>query len=283
MKGFNNIGNTCYLNSGLQMLVHNKDFCNLIISLSDKSAILDQVAAFIKEYHDGAGGVITPSIIKKLVAERNSMFSGSQQQDSSEFIIFFLDYLNIEINKVLPDNRNVLDKIFEIHMTTSTKCKVLSCLTVSNVIEKPTLLMLNVNDECTSLDECYALSKQKVKLDGEEKYFCEKCDKKRIASQRKEITHWPNNLIVWLRRFQQNGRRFSKYSQEIMIPITWRQNYKLTGVVYHTGNLFGGHYVYAGMVNNKWYLFNDTSVSELGKNELAQIVNNGYIYYYTKE
>ena len=139
MKGFNNIGNTCYLNSGLQMLVHNKDFCNLIISLSDKSAILDQVAAFIKEYHDGAGGVITPSIIKKLVAERNSMFSGSQQQDSSEFIIFFLDYLNIEINKVLPDNRNVLDKIFEIHMTTSTKCKVLSCLTVSNVIEKPTL------------------------------------------------------------------------------------------------------------------------------------------------
>jgi|UniRef100_A0A6C0IUP2 ubiquitin C-terminal hydrolase len=283
MKGFNNIGNTCYLNAGLQMLVHNRDFCNLIISLSSKSNILDKIATFIKEYHNGTGGVITPSIVKTLAADRNSMFSGSQQQDSSEFIIFFLDYLNIEINKVLPDNRNVLDKIFEIHMTTSTKCKVLSCLTVSNVIEKPTLLMLDVNGECTSLDECYALTKQKVKLDGDEKYFCEKCDKKRIASQRKEITHWPNNLIVWLRRFQQNGRRLSKYSQEIMIPISWKQNYKLTGIVYHMGNLFGGHYVYAGIVNNKWYLFNDASVSELGLNELAKIVNNGYIYYYAKE
>ena len=174
MKGFNNIGNTCYLNSGLQMLVHNKDLCNLIISLSNKSTVLDQIATFIKEYHDGNSGSITPSIIKSLVSERNDMFSGFQQQDSSEFIIFFLDYLNIEINKVLPDNKNVLDKIFEINMTTSTKCKVLSCLTVSNVIEKSTLLMLDVNEECSSLDECFALSKQKVKLDGEEKYFCEK-------------------------------------------------------------------------------------------------------------
>ena len=50
-------------------------------------------------------------------------------------------------------------------------------------------------------------------------------------------------------------------------------------MVFHSGNLYGGHYVYAGNVNDKWYLFDDSSISELNNNALARIVNNGYIYY----
>ena len=52
MKGFHNIGNTCYLNSGLQMLIQNKDLCNLIIQNSDNSEILSNISNFINEYYD---------------------------------------------------------------------------------------------------------------------------------------------------------------------------------------------------------------------------------------
>ena len=69
-------------------------------------------------------------------------------------------------------------------------------LTCKNV-EKSTILMLNVNADCQNIDDCYRISKKKVKFEGDEKYYCEKCQKKRIASQRKEITQWPKNLIVW--------------------------------------------------------------------------------------
>ena len=147
------------------------------------------------------------------------------------------------------------------------------------------MLMLEVNSECNTLDDCYRISKQKIKLEGDDKYYCEKCKKKRIASQKKEITKWPKNLIIFLRRFNQTGSRMSKFSQEIKVPIEWRHDYKLKGVVYHSGSLHGGHYVYAGLdnlQNGKWRLFNDSSVSELSNNALANIVNNGYIYYFTK-
>ena len=282
MKGFNNLGNTCYLNAGLQMLIQNKDLCNVIISLSDKNPVLKKLSEFINSYYDGTDGAISPGYVKELVSKRNSTFMGFQQQDSSEFIVFFLDLLNTEVNKIIP-NKNIVDKLFEINEKTTTKCKVLSCLTTSDCIEKSTILMLNINNDSETLDDCLKFSKQRIKLEGDDKYFCEKCQKKRIASQRKEISIWPKNLIVWLRRYEQRGNRLSKHSQEIKVPIVWKNNYQLKGVVFHSGNLFGGHYVYAGCVNNKWYLFDDSSVSPLEHNALARIVNNGYVYYYTKD
>lgn len=281
MKGLNNLGNTCYLNSGLQMLMQNEDLCNMIRAFKDKSEILNKLSNFINEYHDGKQNSLSPTIVKELASDRNSIFTGFQQQDSSEFIVFLLDFINTEVNKVCSA-KNLIDKIFELEITTSTKCKVLSCLTKSNNIEKSTILMLNVNSNCSTLDDCYNFSKQRVKLEGDEKYYCEKCEKKRIASQRKDITKWPKNLIVWIRRYQQIGNRLSKYTQQIQVPVEWRNNYKLRGVVFHSGSLYGGHYVYAGLNDNEWYLFNDSSVSKLDNNALVNIVNNGYIYYYDK-
>jgi ubiquitin C-terminal hydrolase len=281
MKGFNNLGNTCYLNSGLQMLIQNQDLCNMIKAFRDKSQILGKFSEFIDEYYSKGQNSLSPTLIKEIASGRNSIFMGFQQQDSSEFIVFLLDFINNEVNKVCSA-KNLIDKIFELEITTSTKCKVLSCLTISNNIEKSTMLMLNVNSECSTLDDCFNLSKQRVKLEGDEKYYCEKCEKKRIASQRKEVTQWPKNLIVWLRRYEQRGQRLSKYSQQIQVPVKWRNNYILKGVVFHSGSLYGGHYVYAGLNDGKWYLFNDSSVSELDHGSLANIVNNGYIYYYDK-
>lgn len=281
MKGFNNLGNTCYLNSGLQMIIQNKDLCNIISALANKSTILNEYNKLIKSYYDGNNGAISPNAVKQLASGRNSIFLGFNQQDSSEFIIFFLDLLNSEVKKVLG-NKSLVDKLYEIEIQTNTKCKAMTCLKISTNIEKSTMLMLNVDETCTTLDECYKLSLQRIKLDGSEKYHCENCNKKRIASQRKEVVSWPNHLVVWLRRYKQVGNRFSKYNQEIRVPIIWREGYQLTGIVFHSGSLHGGHYVYIGKVDDTWYLFNDSSVSEIDNRALGNFINNGYIYYFSK-
>lgn len=70
MKGFINIGNTCYLNSGLQMLIQNKELCNLIIKYSSSSHILQIISKFIMEYYLPDSCPISPIEIKKIVEEK---------------------------------------------------------------------------------------------------------------------------------------------------------------------------------------------------------------------
>ena len=89
-------------------------------------------------------------------------------------------------------------------------------------------------------------------------WFCERCNKKRIASKRTEIIDWPNNLFIKLKRFDYNINGAFKNNKKINVPLSWRRNYKLKGGVIHNGNVGGGHYMYFGKYFNKWFLFNDS-------------------------
>jgi ubiquitin C-terminal hydrolase len=282
MKGFINIGNTCYLNSGLQMLIQNKDFCNKIIEFSDKSMILKIISDFINEYYNGNNNLLIPQNIKTLVEQRQQMFVGFRQHDSAEFIVFLLDIIDEEILKISQESKG-LSPIFSFDSNIRIKCKLKNCLKNSEHAEKNTYLLLDINNETKSLDDCYRLYKSSEMLE-ENIYYCEKCKNKTLASKRVTIINWPNNLIIWLKRFKQSGSRLDKMGNMIVIPLEWRHNMILQGFVIHSGGLHGGHYVYVGLVNGKWYLFNDSSVSEIQhEQQLNNYLSSAYLLYYKKK
>ena len=143
---------------------------------------------------------------------------------------------------------------------------------------------MNINDildNFKDLDDCYRNYKQREKLMNDNSYYCEKCNDKRIASKRINITHWPNHLIIIFKRFTNNGR-IQKNNNKIDVPLIWRHGYHLKGIVSHSGSLFGGHYIYIGNHNNKWIIFNDDHTSEINNEQLDNYKNNGYIYYFQK-
>ena len=277
-KGLNNIGNTCYLNAGLQLILHNKDLCQMIIDNSQNNPILYEISNFINEYHNDTSNSITPSYIKNYITTKNNIFNGFNQQDSSEFIIYLLDGLNDELKK----NNETLDKLYEHTLNISIKCKLRVCLNISSHIEKNNIMIFDLKDEFVELNDCYYEYKKRFKFENDTLYSCEKCKQLTVASKKIEIINFPKHLIIILSRFNKNGNRLYKNDNEIDVPLYWKHNYKLKGFVFHSGSLLSGHYVYIGCYNNKWYLFDDSSVSELNETSLNRLKNNGYIYYFEK-
>jgi ubiquitin C-terminal hydrolase len=274
-KGFFNLGNTCYLNSGLQMLIQNKDLCNLIISHSSDNDILKNISVFINDYYYSNNTTLSPHYIKELVESKNSIFCGNGQNDAGEFVICLLDIISSELLK-----NNTENILYEIQNKHTVKCKLLKCLNVTTTIEKINLLFLDINKECKSLDDCYFNYKLRVKFENDNLYYCDKCQDKRIASKRLEIISFPKHLIIYLKRFEQSGSRLNKNNQELDIPLEWKHNYKLQGIIFHSGSRHGGHYIYIGKHFNKWFMFNDNSISEVHPSRLDFYKKYGYVLYY---
>lgn len=114
-NGLYNLGNTCFMSSALQCLMHVYEINGAVIK-GDWVANLNTVnhacrGRMIVEYHRllvkalcsdmSSRDVLDPSKIKSTIKSRFKTFAGYAQQDSQEFLSFFIDALHEDVNKVL--------------------------------------------------------------------------------------------------------------------------------------------------------------------------------------
>ncbi len=266
MNGIINIGNSCYLNSAIQMLFNSNDFINIC-----KGTIFENI---INNYKSSK--IFNPGEIKAVVAKNNNMFNNDQQQDSFEFIIYLFD----AIDKILGKDNKLYNK-FGIEITTNIKCKMSNCSKDSNNIITELFLELPITDEL-DLSDSYRKYKSMSILEEDNAYFCDICKKKVTARKNTITTKWPDNLIIVFKRFDYQMR---KDNRSINIPLNWRHGYKLKGAIIHLGSYGGGHYIYFGHNNqNDWFVANDSSISKI--DDINSFINHqgkqSYILYYQK-
>ena len=140
MNGLINIGNTCYMNSALQLLLNSDGFKNII--KKQKSNKIKAINDFIEET---LGKCVAPIEIKRMMGEYNKMFKNNNQQDSFEFLIYFFELINKECNDSLKN-------IFQIKTNVNIKCKMRSCLDERNHVEYNYFLLLPMSED---LNESY--------------------------------------------------------------------------------------------------------------------------------
>jgi ubiquitin carboxyl-terminal hydrolase 9/24 len=267
MKGILNIGNSCYLNSAVQLLFNSKLFCSTLLSSTSNEPSILLLKNNINKYHDTTNQIFIPNEIKSLVAHYAPQFAGFSQEDSSEFIIYLFDI----ISKIAELDSN-LCKQFKITTTVNIKCKLTNCLHENEHNEYDMVLHLPIME---NLDEMYR--KYKLSEIMENSYTCDKCNKNTITRKKLITADWPNHLIIVLKRFEND---LSKNSSRVKIPLQWRHNYKLQGGIVHMGGMGCGHYVYFGLVDNEWYIANDNNIIKINDIVLNECLENSYILYY---
>ena len=283
MKGFNNIGNTCYMNSALHIILNNKYFKH-IFNYEYESGLLKIMSELSDVYHDPNGvhnqvKTISPVSLYKHFGQKHGLFNHGRQNDSTEFLLLFMDDIEEEIKQY---DDKLIRKIYDTKIRNYVKCKIKDCGNVSQTVSYERFLILDMIDNL-NLDSMFENYKSRIKLTDENKWDCDKCKKKTIASKRLEVLHFPKTLFISIKRFQYNMRgQYVKDCRSVDIPLYWKQDYQLTGLILHYGNVDGGHYVSCYKVNNEWFLFNDSHVSTMSEEDVTKVASEAYILVYNR-
>jgi ubiquitin carboxyl-terminal hydrolase 4/11 len=110
--GLYNLGNTCFMASMLQCLSNTKRLTDVFTSdayasqlnksnpLGHNGKVAISYAKLIKEMWSGRFTCVVPDDFKRTIGEFQPQFAGYQQQDSQEFMLFLLDGLHEDMNRI---------------------------------------------------------------------------------------------------------------------------------------------------------------------------------------
>jgi len=148
-----------------------------------------------------------------------------------------------------------------------------------------------------SLNKCFDMYVQKDQLSAMDTWYCNKCKDQREAFKKMEFWSLPPVLVLQLKRFT-----YTQYSRDrldtavdyplegldltayCLHPEGFQQVYDLASVSKHIGGLGGGHYVaYArSSEDGKWYFYNDSSVTEVTAEQVADDKVGAYVLFYLR-
>ena len=261
-----------------------------------------------------------PFEFKKILGKYNSQFKKSEANDSKDLILYLLQTFHEELNyfgdKTIPKNIPMPDltsrsnsfnyftmtyqstnfsKVSQLfYGTYENVIKCSKCKTIFYSYQKFEFIsfsLYNYRNSIFNIRDGFRDNELAKKLEGENQYLCNKCQKLVDAELFTKIIETPLKLIINIDYGKDKINQVQKLIFEHEIDITEFLSFKLEkdikyqlcAVCSHKGvSGPNGHYIAfcKNKENNKWFKFNDSSCQEVDKYELNR--DNPYLLIYEK-
>lgn len=343
--GLVNLGNTCFLNSALQVIRNvgslaayfNSDDCVRRINPENKySPMVIPIREFVnsiwrEDLIDGTR--ISPRKFYHTLVDiadkvgYDDLAVKHRQADAGEALIFMLDCLHeglahpvemaITGNPITPEEKrwfvsyeqwikhykrqwSSVVRFLHGQKMSATTCKAcqyhsetfepwsslnIPCLQYAEQSRKETCLQQPPVEGNPSLTNCL---QEYFKEEIIEDYHCDACGKKQPATHTIRLSILPENILLVLNRFTNQGKKVSTkvdFDIDSVDLDTWfignrettGTKYRAIAVIDHFGSLGGGHYAASARdrtEDSKWFRYDDDNVAEMPK----KYVNNEHTY-----
>ncbi len=252
LTGMSNLGNTCYINSVIQIISNTHELSDYLIKVKELKNVNEHVIT--KEWIDlyklmwDKNVIISPNRFIKLLKEtarklNHDMFSEYSQQDATEFFYFFTDCIHTSLNlndfstEIVPclKTNKILTKY--ISKYNETECSIIKKTYNLFILEEyyhnnkiviqkvePTI-MLDVpipvmkNKEDITLEICLDYYFKNENLEGENAWYDEKTKEKKDVIKKTKIVLFPDVLIIHLKRWDHKLKKNNKtveYNKDIL-------------------------------------------------------------------
>ena len=332
LTGLANLGNTCYLNSCMQIISHTY-LLNEFLDSNYKNKLNKKPESVLLIEWDklrklmwSENCTVSPagwlqSVQKVANLKNRELFTGYQQNDLPEFLLFLIDSFHgamqreveMNIKGTVMNEKDKLAKVCYEMMQNMYKKEYSELLNIFYGIHVTQITNLDGNNLSSipepffmidlplipgnniSLIECLDNFYKPERLCGEEQYFNEEKNIKEDVDKGLVAWSFPNILVISLKRFNNRGFKDQRLVNFELTDLNLSKYvkgynkdsfiYDLYGICNHSGGTLGGHYTaYVKNANNKWYYFNDTIVKEIENSLLDKIISpQAYCFFYQKK
>ncbi|XP_027756984.1 ubl carboxyl-terminal hydrolase 18-like [Empidonax traillii] len=288
--GLYNLGQSCCLNSLLQVFLMNIHFTGILrritvppCAVQRRSNVPYQMLLLLEKMQCGKRKAVRPiELACCLSAHRVQLFV---QHDAAQLFLHLWNLIKKQMKKL--ELVEELSDLYTICIQEHLTCQNCSFEIKNNssMLTLPLPVLDSNSHRLKTLEDCVQYFFHPEELTGQNMCFCQQCGRKTPFLQSMKLVHLPQTLTIHLKRFCfEKSSYMHKLSHYLPFPqdldfnsvltenqcqadenekATWQ--YGLFAVVAHSGSTSCGHYCayIQSLTECKWYCFNDSEVCQV--------------------